>query len=59
LREGDRTITAEINLSVPGTFIFGNTVLSHALELFFTGEKEWSGPYTCTPKLEQAAAGKK
>lgn len=53
LKEGDRTVTAEIELTVDGSFNINtaNNLTTGAFEVFYSGEKGWIGPNAATVKF--------
>lgn len=56
LKEGDRIVIAEIELSVGGDFNMAtaNTLTSGAFEVFYSGEKGWIGPHPATVSFKQS-----
>ncbi|UYQ93537.1 hypothetical protein MKQ68_00285 [Chitinophaga horti] len=56
LKEGDRTVIAEMTLSVDASFNLAtaNTLTSGAFEVFYSGEKGWIGPNAATVSFKQS-----
>lgn len=53
MKEGDRTVTVEIQLAIDSSFNLteANNLGANALEVFYSGEKGWIGPNAATLKF--------